>query len=272
MSDDHSFSADWLHLREPHDHAARSLALVTQLAERLSPEPRLLEMATGLGSGARFVSTHLGRRAHWHLVDLDPRLLAEARRTMRAWATQHPEHAPLSLAVQALDLREGFPDVPCEAVVTQALLDLVSEPWLDSLADWLAARAIPFLGALSVDGRVEWHAPHPLDDGVQAAFRAHQNLDRGFGASPGTRAAHLLASKLEARGFAVRLEPADWKIPAEATAMLTFMVNGTAEAARVTHPTPAEVDSWHAQRTEDVALGRVSLTVGHLDLLAWPIL
>ena len=270
MSDDHSFSADWLHLREPHDHAARSVKLVTQLAGLLPPTPRVVEMATGLGSGARFVSTHLGRRAHWHLVDHDPRLLAEARLTMDAWATQHPEHAPLSLSVQALDLREGFPDGPCEAVVTQALLDLVSESWLDALADWLADRAIPFLGALSVDGRVDWHAPNPLDEGVQAAFRAHQHLDRGFGRSPGTQAAHRLASKLQARGFAVRMERADWKIPADAAAMLTFMVNGTAEAARVTHPTPAEVDDWHTQRSDDITYRRVSLTVGHLDLLAWP--
>jgi hypothetical protein len=52
--------------------------------------------------------------------------------------------------------------------------------------------------------------------------------------------------------------------------MLRFMVDGTAGAARVTHDVPARVDAWHAQRTEDVRCGRVSLTVGHQDLLAWP--
>lgn len=271
MSDDHSFSADWLHLREPFDHAARSGALAARLARMLPDSPRLIELATGLGSGARFVSGHLATPAHWLLVDHDPALLSAAQTTMDAWAAARPEWAPQSLSVQALDLRAGFPDAPCDAVVTQALLDLVSEPWLDGLADWLQARQVPFLGALSVDGRVHWHPAHPLDAGVQAAFRAHQQLDRGFGASPGPQAAPLLAAKLRARGFGVALAPADWQIPAEATAMLAFMVDGTAEAARITHPDPDRVDTWHAQRSRDVAAGRVSLTVGHQDLLAWPL-
>ena len=270
VSDDHAFSPDWLRLREPHDHAARSVGLVARLAGLLPPAPHVLEMASGLGSGARFVSAHLGCAAHWTLVDHDPRLLAAARTTMEAWARRHPDRAPRSLDVQPLDLRAGFPDGPWDAVVTQALLDLVSESWLDELADWLEARRIPFLGALTVDGRVHWHRPHPLDAEVQAAFRAHQQLDRGFGPSPGPRAAPLLAEKLEARGFEVRLEPADWQIPAEATQMLGFMVDGTAEAARVTHAVSAQVDAWHVQRTEDVRCGRVSLTVGHQDLLASP--
>ena len=270
MSDDHAFSPDWLHLREPYDHAARSVRLVEALAGLLPEAPRVLEVAAGLGSGARFVSSHLGRPAHWHLVDHDPRLLSVARTTMDAWAQRHVDRAPRSLDVQTLDLRAGLPDGPWDAVVTQALLDLVSERWLDELADWLQARRIPFLGALTVDGRVHWDQPHPLDAEVQAAFRAHQHLDRGFGPSPGPSAASVLAEKLEARGFAVRLDPADWQIPADAHQMLRFMVDGTAGAARVTHAVPARVDAWHAQRTEDVRCGRVSLTVGHQDLLAWP--
>ncbi|MBO87075.1 MAG: hypothetical protein CL927_17135, partial [Deltaproteobacteria bacterium] len=60
------------------------------------------------------------------------------------------------------------------------------------------------------------------------------------------------------------------QIPADASEMLTFMVDGTAAAARVTHASPTRVDAWHAQRTEDVRHGRVALTVGHQDLLAWP--
>ena len=185
MSDDHSFSADWLRLREPFDHAARSASMAGKLARMMPESPRLIELATGLGSGARFVSTHLETPAHWLLVDHDPRLLAAAQSTMDAWCVDAPSRTPCSLSVQALDLRVGFPDAPCDAVVTQALLDLVSEAWLDALCDWLSARQVPFLGALTVDGRVRWHRPHPLDAEVQAAFLAHQHLDRGFGASPG---------------------------------------------------------------------------------------
>ena len=271
VSDDHSFSADWLRLREPFDHAARSVSLVQRLARMLPENPCMIELATGLGSGARFVSTLLDTPAHWLLVDHDPRLLAVTRATMDRWSADHPNHTPSSLSVEALDLRAGFPDGPCDAVVTQALLDLVSEAWLDALCAWLSARRVPFLGALTVDGRVEWSPPHPLDAEVQAAFLAHQHLDRGFGSSPGTQAAPMLACKLRDAGFEVVLESADWVIPADATEMLTCMVDGTAGAARVTHPAPERVASWHAQRSEDVCRGRVALTVGHQDLLAWPV-
>ncbi len=270
MSDDHSFSADWLRLREPFDHAARSEELVVALASHLPDAPEVLELACGLGSGLRFVAPRLKSRAHWTLLDHNPLLLDAAEVHLRDWSVHHPEAAPRSLHLLPHDLRDGLPDTRPHAVVTQALLDLVSEPWLVVLANWLAERRCPFLGALTVDGRVHWQAEAPLDAEVQAAFRAHQRLDRGFGASPGPEATRVLVSLLEDRGFTVRVVQADWQVPAEATEMLRFMVDGTAEAARVTHPEPERVDAWQRQRLSDLRHGTLSLTVGHLDLLALP--
>ena len=265
-----SFSPDWLRLREPFDHAARSVALVERLAAVLPDAPTLVDLGCGLGSDLRFVAPHLSSSAHWTLVDHDPLLLHHAAASVEAWSAAHPAHAPRTLTARTLDLRTGFPDGPWDAVVTQALLDLVSEDWLVALADWLSERSVPLLAALTVDGRVDWSPSHPLDAEVQAAFRAHQLLDRGFGASPGPRAAQRMATLLAERGFTISIETADWQVPANATDMLRFMVDGTAGAARVTHAEPSRVDAWHAQRTADVSATAVSLTVGHLDLLALP--
>mgnify|MGYP000096949214 CR=1 FL=1 len=253
MSHD-GFSPSWLRLREPYDHAARSTALADRLAATLPSRPHVVELACGLGSGHRFLAPRLPD-ASWCLVDHDPLLL---------------DHAPAGVETRLLDLRTALPDGPWDAVVTQALLDLVSLDWLVMLADWLSAHRLPFLAALTVDGRVHWSPENPLDAEVQAAFRAHQRLDRGFGPSPGPTAAHRMAELLEARGYTVAVEQADWQVEASASHMLTFMVDGTAEAARVTHTRPARVDTWHAQRSADVAAGRVRLTVGHLDLVALP--
>src|SRR5436190_7985993 len=71
------FSADWLALREPADHAARSAALTHSIADVLAEEaaPSVLDLAAGTGSNFRFLSPVLPR-GRWLLVDHDRELLA----------------------------------------------------------------------------------------------------------------------------------------------------------------------------------------------------
>ena len=80
------FDADWLTLREPFDHAARSVALARRLAERLPPRPRLLDLGAGTGSLFRFLAPIIGRGQDWILVDADAALLDDAFGRTAAWA------------------------------------------------------------------------------------------------------------------------------------------------------------------------------------------
>lgn len=247
MSD---FSEAWLRLREPFDHRARSRALAEAFAALLPERPRLVELGGGLGSGLRYLSGHVG--ADWVLVDHDPALLARVggARTLRH------------------DLRDlGGLDLDVDGVTCQALLDLCSVRFLAELAAWVASRRVPLLAALTVDGRVDWDPVDPLDAEVQAAFRVHQLGDRGFGDSPGPRAAAVLADQLGMRGYTVRTERADWIIAATDVDMVREMVNGTAGAAVEVHPEPERVEVWRSRRLSQ--LGSLSLRVGHIDLLAY---
>jgi len=278
-------SPAWLHLREPFDHTARSAALATALATALEDAPRpirLLELACGLGSGLRFLAPRLPAPQTWTLVDIDPTLLEALPGTLQAWARAAGERlervdgARLASPHRTIRWRRGdiraleALDEPADAVVTQALLDLVSHDWLAAFADWLAARRVPLLAALTVDGRVAWTPADPRDASIQAAFRAHQRTDRGFGRSPGPRATADLAARLRARGFAVRLARADWEIGPGHVEMLEEMIEGTAEAAAEMHARPATVAAWRADRLAAAQAGAVALEVGHLDLLALP--
>lgn len=266
------FSVDWLSMREPYDHAARSTSLVRSLIARLPKDGvlDLLELAVGFGSGPRFVSPMIPNAQRWVLVDNDAQLL-------QALDAELPSGPLASHKVETLqfDLRQlDALSVPADAVFTQALLDLVSHEWLVSLADWLTERGVPFLGALSVDGRVSWNPEHPLDGAVLRAFQTHQLGDRGFGASPGIRAAPVLAKLLSERGFKVSLERTDWEIPSTDTVMLTEMAEGIAQAAGealVDGGTSLDdVSVWLTDRLEAIGRGQVRLSVGHLDLLAIP--
>jgi hypothetical protein len=80
------FDADWLTLREPFDHAARSMALARRLADRLPRRPRLLDLGAGTGSLFRFLAPIIGRGQDWILVDSDAALLDDAFGCTAAWA------------------------------------------------------------------------------------------------------------------------------------------------------------------------------------------
>jgi SAM-dependent methyltransferase len=82
------FDADWLTLREPFDHAARSVALAQRLADRLPKRPRLLELGAGTGSLFRWLAPIIGRGQDWILVDADAALLEDAFGRTAAWARQ----------------------------------------------------------------------------------------------------------------------------------------------------------------------------------------
>jgi len=246
-----TFSAEWLALREPYDHRARSSALAERFVAALPPGGSVLDLAGGTGSGARYLLRH-GPELSVTVVDHDLALLDGA--------------SAAGLSVRRADLQslDGLP--AADGVQAQALLDLVSWDWLDRFVAWLSDRTVPLLAALTVDGRVHWAPDDPDDEPVQAAFRAHQQLDRGFGPSPGAAAALELAERLSAHGWAVHTAAADWVVPATDRAMVEAMVHGTAEAARQTHPAAHRVDAWAERRLRP----DTSLRVGHVDLLALP--
>jgi hypothetical protein len=173
-----------------------------------------------------------------------------------------------------MDLRESdYRALDVDLVTTQALLDLVSADWLVDFADWICDKNLPVLAALTVDGRVNWHPPHPLDQTVQRCFRAHQLTDRGFGASPGPMAAQAFALALSKRGYTVTMARADWKIGRQSSPMLTEMLTGTALAATEACAgitTAQSIAEWSQDRAAGIAKSEVSLCVGHLDVLGLP--
>ena len=61
---------------------------------------------------------------------------------------------------------EAALDGPVDLVTTSALLDLVSDDWLDRLAVEAAARRLPVYAALSYDGRVELTPADAADERI----------------------------------------------------------------------------------------------------------
>ena len=263
------FSADWLALREVSDLRARNPTVLDAVTAALEPlsAVRVVDLASGTGSTLRALSPLLPARQNWKLIDNDLGLLARAKAMPLAEGTA-VNAVPLDLN---RDLEAAL-DGPVDLVTTSALLDLVSESWLDRLAVEIAARGIPLYAALSYDGRIEFAAPDPLDAVIAAAVNAHQRTDKGFGPALGPAAADFAIARFEALGYSVVHGASDWEIGPDDFEMQSELLAGWARAARdIGALSLAETTAWLTRRRDVVAAGRASLRVGHVDFLATPI-
>ncbi|MDJ0391315.1 class I SAM-dependent methyltransferase [Roseomonas sp. E05] len=282
------FDADWLALREPFDARARNLDLALALAEALPPRPHLVDLGAGTGALLRWLAPLLARSQRWTLVDADPALLEEAvttieeRAILAGWTTTWPKkstllvHTPRGVwRVEAVlaDLAAGPDALPlggADAVVSTALCDLVSRPWVTAMAK---ALRVPFYAALNVDGRERFFPPHPADRLVARGFRRDQTRDKGFGGPAlGPAAPATMANALRKRGFSVRTAPSPWRIGANTPAMADALAEGHARAAMAALPRSLApgLRDWATTRQAQATRGRLSVRIGHTDLLALP--
>lgn len=278
------FSAEWLSLREAVDHAARSVALTQAAFDALPRDSpvRILDLAAGTGSNYRYLTSVAARptlrrgsgsthgpaptpvgadqcvRPSWLLVDHDAELLA------RVPASPDVETGCVDLAV--LDdpaIFEGR-----SLVTASALLDLVSEAWLDALADRCAAIGAAILFALTYDGRIVCSPEDPDDASVVALVNEHQRTDKGFGPALGPDASTAAARGFEARGYQVRRARSDWVLTPEFRSLQDRLIEGWAQAATEMSPARARaIDGWRDRRLAHVAAGWSEIIVGHEDIV-----
>lgn len=257
------FSAAWLALREPHDRRARNANVLDAVASAFADRGPLnvADLACGTGSTYRALSSRLPAGQRWRLYDNDLSLLA------RAGGPADVTTVPLDLAH---DLEAAL-DGPVDLVTTSALLDLVSDIWLDRLVTETVARRLPVYAALSYDGRATFDPADPLDEKIVIAVNAHQRIDKGFGPALGPEAARTAIDRFERLGYSVVQGVSDWNFgPGDHDIQLETL-SGWATAAREIGDLPlADTIGWLTRRRELVAAGRSTIQVGHVDFFALP--
>jgi hypothetical protein len=261
------FSAEWLKLREPYDLLARNQDVLNAVFAFLAGKSSvvIVDLACGTGSTLRALAPRIEACQDWRLVDNDLSLLARV-----------PASSPPSIAVTAVpvdlnrDLEAAF-DRAADLVTTSALLDLVSEDWLNRFAVEAALRHIPVYAALSYDGRAELSPSDPLDARIVAAVNRHQKTDKGFGPALGPSAAKAAIAAFERVGYATAHGAADWEFAPADREIQTEILSGWAKAAReIGDPSKTEIKDWLKRRHDLIAAGRSSIRVGHVDVFARP--
>lgn len=284
------FSAEWLALREPADAAARSERLLQTVAARFAPETNLtvLDIGAGTGSNARYLAERLHAQQQWLLVDHDPSLLIDASQRLRAWGEARGlivtrdegawrvegEGLVVTFATKLVDLAdlssssELFLDR--RLVTASALLDLVSAPWIESLASVCRVAGAVGLFALTYDGRIHCSPEEPGDEEVRQLVNEHQRGDKGFGPALGPSASTVAAEAFGALGYSVAREASDWHLEPDAAELQRQLIEGWSRAAvQIAPDRAAAIREWTDRRLAHVLLGHSRLVVGHEDLAAW---
>lgn len=273
------FDASWLDLREPADHRSRSEELAQMLARHLGRrgQTSIVDMGCGTGSNLRATAPLLGAEQHWTLVDYDPRLLDAAVERLSAWASQ-AEHKNNQLVLSkggkritvrlrradlARDLERVFTVKP-DLVTASALFDLVSVPFLRTLAHAIAARRASFYSVLTYNGVHRWTPRRPDDNRVSSAFHRHQLRDKGFGPALGPVAGVHLAEQFSLEGYSVIEGESIWRLTRNDRQLLEELVRGHAIAAADTGLVDCKtIEAW-------VKVPRTGADVGHTDIFAAP--
>jgi SAM-dependent methyltransferase len=278
-----SFSAEWLALREPADHAAVNPEVRAALTARFAglDNIRIVDLGCGAGSNLRGTWSALPANQHWTLVDYDPKLLAAARQQLLEWAdTAAVEGDGLRLVKAGKTLMVNFREADLSTgdfaavtggaalVTAAALFDLVSIQSIEKIAETVTAQRGVFYTVLTYDGYTSWSPPHPSDTAMRQAFNAHQKTDKGFGTAAGPGGTSALAKAFYARGYRVLRGTSPWIVDQRYGGLRMELDAGFANAVRETGKVAvSDIEAWLAYRIP--ADGRISV-IGHEDLLAVP--
>jgi SAM-dependent methyltransferase len=262
------FSAEWLILREPYDMAARNPVVLKAAIDAFAQKPvlRILDLGCGSGSTLRTIAPRLNAKQDWRLVDYDAALLARANESAAA--------LNIKASATRADLNREIESVlvePADLVTMSALLDLVSDEWLERFVNCVADRGLHVYAALSYDGLIEMSPWHALDESIIEAVNLHQRSGKSFGPALGPSAGAAAMEKLMRRGFFVHQGPADWKASEWDVAFQIEIVRGWVGAARETGAmSTQDIEDWLAFRQQHISAGCASLRVGHADFFAVP--
>jgi SAM-dependent methyltransferase len=255
------FSPDWLALRAPFDLQARDTALAQQFVASLSPSSLIVDLGAGTGANALALAPLAGPGTRFRLVDNDRALLDIARARLAGSSQYETLHGDLDRNVEELT-------AAADAITASALMDLVSASWFDALAAHAAARRLPLLFTLTVDGRHELSPVDSADSVVFEAFALDQRRDKGLGLALGPDAPRYMRDRLVALGARVSLADSDWRVGNDGRDLTAALVEGVAEAAaRAAPETSVAVAAWLKRRQKQIADGSLSIVVGHKDLL-----
>ncbi|MGB7431516.1 MAG: class I SAM-dependent methyltransferase [Ahrensia sp.] len=251
-----AFSADWLALREPVDHASRDGALLAQATALAGQNAAVADLGSGTGSTARAFTDDMCQGWSWRFFDSDKALLTIASK-------RHPSSQSHQFDLADISTLD-FGNI--NLVTASALLDLMPQSWVEALAQKLSHAGVPFYASLNYNGVMHWSPPGDEDASITGAFNEHQRTDKGLGPALGPASASETMRIFQSHGFTVIAGDSPWRLDAQTIALHEATLEGIASAASDAGCEGAS--DWLDHRKTHLA--STTGYIGHTDLLAIP--
>ena len=275
-------------------------SLVAALPRATPEQPlQILDVGAGLGTMVeRLVASSMLTHATYTAIDLEPTLIAEARRCLPQWATaqglqvEQDSQAQIHVQRPGQDIRVATEAVDLvrfvareqgqrtwDLLIAQALLDLVHVPTtLPALLSLLRPGGLLYC-PITFDGGTVFQPEIDLefDAAIEACY--HQTMDRRLIAgkpSGDSRTGRHLFTHLQATGAEVLAAgSSDWVVFAGPSgyaadeAYFLHCIIHTMHTALAGHPRldPGRFTDWIAQRHAQVEQGTLVYIAHQLDLL-----
>jgi trans-aconitate methyltransferase len=275
-------------------------SLVAALPRATPEQPlQILEVGAGLGTMVeRLVASSMLTHTTYTAIDLEPTLIAEARRRLPQWATaqglqvQQDSQAQIHMQQPGQDIRVATEAIDLvrfvareqgqrtwDLLIAQALLDLVDVPTtLPALLSLLRPGGLLYC-PITFDGGTVFQPEIDLelDAAIEACY--HQTMDRRLIAgkpSGDSRTGRHLFTHLQAAGAEVLAAgSSDWVVfagpngyAADEAYFLHFIIH-TMHTALAGHPhlDAERFTAWVAQRHAQIEQGTLVYIAHQLDLL-----
>jgi SAM-dependent methyltransferase len=253
--------------------------------------PRVLEVGAGLGTMvARLVDWGAVGAGEYILLDADRRLLDSSRRWLGDWAAARGlrgDRQPDGLQLGDLRVRlvhaelgrylEAAPEAPADALIANAVLDLVDVPAvLPALLRLLVPGGVYWF-TINYDGESVFAPDHPRDDQIMEAY--HRDMDKrvryGRPAGESRTGRHLFHHLRAAGAPALAAGSSDWIVsagpdgnyPGEEAYFLRSILDTIRSALRdrPDQVEPAQLADWLAVRSRQLAAGELVYIAHQLD-------
>ena len=265
-------SGEWLELRERADAAARSRELIERLVGVSGATERWMIHDLGCGTGAmgRWLAPLLPGAQHWILHDRDVELLDAA---LASPPGPGADGDPVTVEARRSDITGlcAHQLSGASLITASALLDILAEDEIRTLAEVCSSAGCPILLTGSVVGRVEIAPPEPLDGRVAAAFDAHQRRATERGRLAGPDAVGLAVEEFGRFGADVIVRPSPWRLGAsEAELIAEWFAGWVAAACEQQAELAGEIDGYERRRLAQATTGQLAVSVDHADMLVLP--
>jgi hypothetical protein len=156
-------------------------------------------------------------------------------------------------------------------VTASALLDLVSEHWLQQLAQHCRSVRAAALFTITYNGRSSCDPADPEDAAVLRLFNEHQRTDKGLGGpAAGPEASDAAERAFTAQGYRVERAASDWRIgPGDRHFQRVLMEGWVSAAVEIAPEDSDAILRWLDRRLAHLDAGRSRLVVHHDDVAAW---